>query len=52
MPEAVVATHLTNRVVDRSRPLCPYPKTAAYKGSGDTNDAANFECRDATQPAK
>jgi len=45
-PEAVVATHLANRVVDRSRPLCPYPKTAVYKGNGDTNDAANFECRD------
>lgn len=26
------------------RPLCPYPQTATYKGSGDTNDAANFEC--------
>ena len=48
-PEAVVATHLTNRVVDRSRPLCPYPRTAIYKGGGDTNDAANFECRDVKQ---
>jgi len=48
-PEAVVATHLTNRVVDRSRPLCPYPRTAIYKGGGDTNDAANFECRDGKQ---
>jgi len=45
-PEAVVATRSTNRVVDRSRPLCPYPKTAVYKGSGDTNDATNFMCRD------
>jgi len=45
-PEAVVATHSTNRVVDRSRPLCPYPKTAVYKGTGDTNDAASFDCRD------
>ena len=48
-PEAVVATHLTNRVVDRSRPLCPYPRRAIYKGGGDTNDAANFECRDVKQ---
>ena len=45
-PEAVVASHLTNGVVDRSRPLCPYPQIATYKGSGDTNDAANFSCRD------
>ena len=29
----------------RSRPLCPYPLHAHYKGSGNTEDAANFECR-------
>ena len=29
----------------RSRPLCPYPKHALYKGQGDTEDAKNFECR-------
>ena len=45
-PDAVVATHSINGVVDRSRPLCPYPQVAIYKGSGDTNDAANFSCRD------
>ena len=27
-----------------TRPLCPYPQSAKYKGSGDTNDAANFTC--------
>jgi Tannase and feruloyl esterase len=27
-----------------TRPLCPYPQAAKYKGSGDPNDAANFEC--------
>jgi feruloyl esterase len=27
-----------------TRPLCPYPQVAKYKGSGDTNDAANFTC--------
>lgn len=27
-----------------TRPLCPYPQAAKYKGSGDTNDAANFTC--------
>ncbi len=27
-----------------TRPLCPYPQTAQYKGSGMTNDAANFVC--------
>jgi Tannase and feruloyl esterase len=29
----------------RSRPLCPYPETPHYKGSGSTEDAANFVCR-------
>jgi feruloyl esterase len=29
----------------RSRPLCPYPRHAQYKGQGDTEDGKNFECR-------
>jgi feruloyl esterase len=29
----------------RSRPLCPYPKHANYKGQGETEDASSFECR-------
>jgi feruloyl esterase len=28
----------------RTRPLCPYPKAAKYKGSGSIEDAANFSC--------
>ena len=27
-----------------TRPLCPYPQQAEYRGAGDTNDAANFAC--------
>jgi Tannase and feruloyl esterase len=27
-----------------TRPLCPHPQAARYKGKGDTNDARNFEC--------
>ena len=45
-PETIVATRATNGVVDRARPLCPYPRIAVYKGKGDTNDAASFACRD------
>ena len=30
--------------VVRSRPLCQYPLVAKYKGSGSTDDAANFTC--------
>jgi hypothetical protein len=29
----------------RSRPLCPYPKVARYKGTGDVENAANFSCQ-------
>ena len=28
----------------RTRPLCPHPDVANYKGSGSTNDASNFVC--------
>ena len=30
--------------VDRTRPLCPYPQVARYKGTGSIDDAANFTC--------
>lgn len=29
----------------RSRPLCAYPLHAHYRGTGNPEDAANFECR-------
>jgi feruloyl esterase len=44
-PERIVASHMTDGTVDRTRPLCPYPQVARYKGSGSVDDAANFECR-------
>jgi hypothetical protein len=28
----------------RTRPICPFPKTAIYNGSGDTNSASSFHC--------
>jgi feruloyl esterase len=43
-PDAVTATGAA--FPGRSRPLCPYPKHAHYKGSGDAEKAENFECRD------
>jgi feruloyl esterase len=43
-PDRVIATRAVNGVVDRLRPLCPYPQVAVYNGSGDSNDAANFTC--------
>lgn len=44
-PDHIPASHRTNGTVDRTRPLCPYPQVATYRGSGDTNDASNFVCR-------
>jgi hypothetical protein len=30
--------------ITRSRPLCPYPLVAKYKGTGSTDEAVNFVC--------
>jgi feruloyl esterase len=43
-PASIAATHSTNGKVDRSRPLCPFPQVAKYKGTGSIDDAANFVC--------
>ncbi|HEY3835984.1 MAG TPA: tannase/feruloyl esterase family alpha/beta hydrolase, partial [Bryobacteraceae bacterium] len=43
-PERIVASHAINGAIDRTRPLCPYPQVAKYKGSGSVDDAANFVC--------
>lgn len=39
-PDRVIA-----RKDQRTRPLCPYPLTAKWTGSGSTDDAANFVCK-------
>jgi Tannase and feruloyl esterase len=44
-PDQIIASHSTNGKVDRTRPLCPYPQVATYKGSGSIDDAANFHCK-------
>ena len=44
-PQQVLASHVTNGVTDRTRPLCPYPQVAEYKGTGSTDEAANFICK-------
>jgi feruloyl esterase len=44
-PDSIVATHSTNGVAVRTRPLCPYPQVAVYSGTGSLDDAANFACR-------
>ena len=44
-PDQLLASHSTRGVVDRTRPLCAYPQTARYSGTGSTDEAANFTCR-------
>jgi feruloyl esterase len=43
-PAQIVASHLTSGKVDRTRPLCPFGQVAKWKGTGSTDDAANFAC--------
>ena len=44
-PEKIIGTGKIGGAA-MTRPLCPYPKVARYKGRGDSNDAASFECVD------
>lgn len=52
-PSAIVATKYVDddpaKGEKLTRPLCPYPQVAKYKGSGDTNDASNFVCSPAAK---
>jgi feruloyl esterase len=43
-PSQITAAHLTDGVAVRTRPLCPFGHVAHYKGTGSTDEAANFEC--------
>ena len=35
----------TSPAINRSRPLCPFPEVAVYKGTGSTDEGVNFACR-------
>lgn len=48
-PQKIIATKYVDDLdpshgVKMTRPLCPYPQVARYNGTGDKNDAANFDC--------
>jgi len=43
-PDSIQATKIANNKPVRTRPLCPYPQVAKYKGSGSIDEAANFTC--------
>jgi len=44
-PAQIVASHMSNGAVDRTRPLCPYPQVATYDGRGSIDEAASFVCK-------
>jgi feruloyl esterase len=44
-PDRIEAARVRNGKTERTRPLCPYPQTAVYKGTGSTDEAANFVCK-------
>ena len=48
-PDKIIATGFIDgnptKGVSMTRPLCPYPQQAHYKGTGDTNDATSFVCQ-------
>jgi feruloyl esterase len=47
-PSAIVATKYADddpaKGVKATRPLCPHPQAATYKGQGDPSDAASYGC--------
>jgi len=43
-PEQIPASRVRGGKVDRTRPLCAYPRYARYSGTGSMDEAANFAC--------
>ncbi len=43
-PASLTARAESDGKVVMTRPLCPHPQVARYKGQGDTNAASSFEC--------
>jgi hypothetical protein len=45
-PSTIIATKFTqgSRTPTLTRPLCAYPQSAKYNGTGDPNSAASFTC--------
>ncbi len=43
-PDALLGAHVEKNVTTRTRPICPYPQVARYKGAGSVDEAENFAC--------
>jgi feruloyl esterase len=44
-PNEVIASRVERGKVVRTRPLCPYPQVATYRGRGSTDEASSFVCK-------
>lgn len=44
VPDVIAGSRVEKNVTVMTRPHCPYPQVAKYKGSGDVNQAENFTC--------
>lgn len=44
LPDRIEAGHVEDDQVVRTRPLCPYPETARYRGSGNSDRSGSFLC--------
>ena len=43
-PDSLLASKVTGGQVVRTRPLCPYPQVARYRGQGSVDEASSFSC--------
>jgi hypothetical protein len=43
-PRSITGSRLVDGKPVRTRPLCPYPEVARYKGSGSIDEAGSFTC--------
>jgi feruloyl esterase len=44
VPDRIEAERIEGGQVVRTRPLCPYPQTARYRGSGNSDRSGSFVC--------
>jgi len=45
-PDRIEAERIEENQVVRTRPLCPYPQTARYRGTGNSDRSGSFICSD------
>lgn len=43
-PEEMIAAHRKDGVVERTIPVCAYPKVARWNGKGSSDEAKNYRC--------